>query len=180
VIFRPGETLELNLQLDDGAETLYPRALLYRGATQEAAVSLAHVAQGRYRGLWTPATDEDYVAIFIVYTDAGRTIISEDYTREAQQWRPISAVSPRLADDVWDEDLSGHTSAGSAGEALARTELIEKILRNRLELAEGSTNNWILYDDDNATPLLRWSVTDKDGDGILMEKHIPARRTRGI
>jgi hypothetical protein len=177
VIYRPGETaIPLSLQLDDGAATLYPSAHVYRGATQEVVVPLAHVALGRYSGLWTPATSSDYVVVFIVYSDAARTIESPDYTRESENWRPITAVSPQIASDVWDELLAGHTVTGSAGATMA---LIEKILRNRLELEEGSSDNWVLYDDDSITPLLTWSVTDKDGAAIQVGSFNPARRTRG-
>lgn len=59
------------------------------------------------------------------------------------------------------------------------TTLIKKILVNRLELAEGSTGNWLLYDDDDSTVLLTWDVTDKDGAGITLDTGVPARRTRG-
>jgi len=177
--YAPGETVPLTLQLDDGAETFYPRAFVYRGSTQETAISLAHVARGHYRGVWAPATDEDYTVVFIVYVDAARTVEAVEYSRESEGWRPVPAVSPPIADAVWDELLSGHLTAGSTGEALQRTYLIEAILRNRLELEEGDTNNWVLRDE-NDNILLRWSVTDKDGDGILMDKFIPARRTRGV
>lgn len=60
-----------------------------------------------------------------------------------------------------------------------RTELIKKILNNRLELEDGSYNNWVLYDDDDVTPLLSYSVTDKDDDFISQQPHTPSRRTRG-
>jgi hypothetical protein len=180
VIYRPGESgIPLNLQLEDGASTLYPSAYVYRGNIQEAAIPLAHVARGYYSGAWTPATSDDYTVVFVIYSDVARTLEAAQYSREAESWRPITAVSPGIADSVWDELLSGHTSPGSAGDALSRTWLIEKILRNRLELAEGSTSNWVLYDDDSVTPLLTWNVRDKAGSGILMEAHIPARRNRG-
>ena len=57
--------------------------------------------------------------------------------------------------------------------------LTRRILVNRLELADGATNNWILYADDDVTPLLRFSVSDKDGEAIRLAKYVPARRTRG-
>jgi hypothetical protein len=79
-----------------------------------------------------------------------------------------------------DTPLTGHADPGSVGESLARISLIEKIQRNRLELAEGSSDNWILYDDDSVTPLLRWSVTDKTGLDIRMNAFVPAKRTRGV
>ena len=61
-----------------------------------------------------------------------------------------------------------------------RTILIEKIQRNRLELTDGNSDNWILYDNDNVTPLLTFSVTDKNGNAIVQPTSAPSRRTRGI
>ena len=60
-----------------------------------------------------------------------------------------------------------------------RTTLIRKILINRLELADGATENWVLYDDDDVTPLIRWNVTDKDDDAIEQATYTDAKRTRG-
>jgi len=57
--------------------------------------------------------------------------------------------------------------------------LVRQILMNRLELADGAVGNWILYADDDVTPLLTFAVTDKDGDPIRLAKWVPARRTRG-
>jgi len=178
-LYVPGEVVEVNLTLDDGSGAHFPAAYAYRGAALESTVSLSHVAQGRYRGNWTPGTDEDYEIVFVVYSDGARTIEAPEYTRESERWRAIDTLAPVIVDQVWDELLSGHTAAGSAGAALAKADLVEKILRNRLEMAEGDTNNWVLYDDDSVTPLLTWSVMDKDGDGIRMAKYVPARRTRG-
>lgn len=61
-----------------------------------------------------------------------------------------------------------------------RTILIEKIQKNRLELTDGSSNNWVLYDSDDVTPLLVFSVTDKNGNAIVQPTSAPSRRTRGI
>jgi len=82
-----------------------------------------------------------------------------------------------VANKVWDEPLQGIHGADTAGERLA---MAEKLLRNRLELADGSVNNWILYDDDSVTPLLSFNVTDKVGGAISIIPAVPARRTRGV
>lgn len=178
--FVTGQPALLSLTLTDGAETFFPRAFLWRNGTQETAVSLSHQGLGRYTGLWSPAQPSKYNVVYRVYLDAARTIPALQYEQVEETWQSLDgAVGPAIADSVWDEALSGHAAAGSAGEALARTALIEKILRNRLELVPGDTDNWILYDDDNVTPLLRWSVTDKDGAPIRINAFVPARRTRG-
>jgi len=99
-----------------------------------------------------------------------------------------------IAQAVWDELLSSHSIGGSAGEFLARftaaraaavdnTEsrmiLLEKIMRNRLVLTDGSSDNWVLYDDDGVTPLLTFDVADKAGNQIVQQAGVPSRRSRG-
>jgi len=58
-------------------------------------------------------------------------------------------------------------------------ELVRKILTNKLELAEGDTGNWILYDDDGSV-LLTFDVTDKGGFAITLPDGTPARRTKAV
>ena len=58
-----------------------------------------------------------------------------------------------------------------------RTSLLRKIQTNRLELFDGDTDNWILYDDDNNTPLLTFSVKDKDGNLVIQCPHTPSKRS---
>jgi hypothetical protein len=74
--------------------------------------------------------------------------------------------------------LSGYDRyvvASTAGE----TDLIRKILMNKMNLSDGSSNNWVLYDDDGSTPLLTFSITDKNGSAITNEVGVPARRGKG-
>ncbi len=59
------------------------------------------------------------------------------------------------------------------------TDLVRKILTNRLELSAAYPNNHVLYDDDNSTPLLQWSVTDVNNAGIVLNPGVPARRSQG-
>jgi len=61
-----------------------------------------------------------------------------------------------------------------------KTTLLRKIQTNKLELADGSSNNWILYDDDNTTALLTFSVTDKDGSAIVQPANAPSKRSKGV
>jgi hypothetical protein len=58
--------------------------------------------------------------------------------------------------------------------------LLKKIFVNRLELEDGGTQNWVLYDDDSTTVLLKWNVTDKFNDIILQRAFDVSRRTRGL
>ncbi|KKN59904.1 hypothetical protein LCGC14_0537290 [marine sediment metagenome] len=58
-----------------------------------------------------------------------------------------------------------------------RTLLIRKIQTNRLDLMDGDTDNWILYEDDEITPLLTFDVSDKDGNVIVQQPSMPSRRS---
>lgn len=60
-----------------------------------------------------------------------------------------------------------------------RTLLIRKIQTNRLELLDGDTGNWQLYDDDDTTILLTFNVIDKNGDLIVQSANIPSKRSKG-
>jgi len=84
----------------------------------------------------------------------------------------ISAIRNAIVTHVVGGNILGITLENSL-------DLIRKILNNRLELQDGSTDNWELYDDDDSTVLLRYDVTDKLGAAISIEPATPARRTRG-
>lgn len=71
------------------------------------------------------------------------------------------------------------TAQGYTSARAAMIELSRKMLTNRLELADGDTDNWILYDDDDS-PLLKFNVRDKLGSGIIQPPLFPARRTKGV
>jgi len=81
-----------------------------------------------------------------------------------------------------------YASSGEYGEVLdtiestvvvvdVRTTLLRKIQTNRLELFDGATDNWVLYDDDAVTPLLTFSVSDKNGDIIVQCPGSPSKRS---
>jgi hypothetical protein len=61
-----------------------------------------------------------------------------------------------------------------------RLVLLGKIATNRLELADGPGDNWILYDDDSVTPILAWPVRDKSGSSILQPVGQPSRRGKAV
>lgn len=86
---------------------------------------------------------------------------------------PISLV-PGL---VWDTAFLGHELGGTFGELVS---VIEQILNNRLELANGAVANWVLYKRDDVTVLRTYSVTDVAGAAVVSPPTVPARRTRGI
>lgn len=198
-VYKGGETVPLSAQLGDGSELLHPAAHVYLGAALEATVNLSHQALGRYEGPWTPLTTSDYHVVYAVYQDAGRTLEDLAYDRETELWRPVESLSGPVADAVLREALADHAGvSGSLAEAVdnlhqritvARAAaldeipgiavdvvLIRKIMKNKLEMVEGSDDNWVLYDDDRVTPLIRWNVRDKDGQQVRIASFAPARR----
>jgi hypothetical protein len=82
-----------------------------------------------------------------------------------------------ISDQVWDEQSDLHTASGSFG---AMLNLVQSLGVNRLELAPGTTNNWILYKNNGTDELMRWSVTDPTGGAITIPEGTPARRTAGV
>jgi hypothetical protein len=61
-----------------------------------------------------------------------------------------------------------------------RTLLLIKIQTNKLELQDGSIGNWILYQDDDITPLLTFNVVDKNNELIIQSAHVPSRRSKAV
>lgn len=72
------------------------------------------------------------------------------------------------------------TNQGYTTARAAMIELAKKILVNKLELADGSVHNWILYDDDDATPLITWSVVDVNRHDVQQPVGAPSKRSRGV
>jgi len=68
----------------------------------------------------------------------------------------------------------------TVGTVDSSTTLIRKIQTNRLELLDGNSDNWILYDDDAVTPLLTFDVTDKDGNVIVQYANTPSKRSSAV
>ena len=202
-LFTSSAPIPLSLNLEDGDTAKYPRATIYSNGSLVGTVDLGHIGQGRYSGTWIPGALAGYDALFLVFDDAGHSVESDRYGRVMERWQNDalittavegSTVAGDTADAVWDELLAGHAIGGSSGEFLARltaaragniddtnvrVRLVEKILRNRLSLEDGDTANWVLYDDDSVTPLLTWSVSDKEGSAIAQQRLVPSRRTRG-
>ena len=99
-----------------------------------------------------------------------------------------------VASAVWNESAGNHTDPGTVGyfmnnvydARLTLTQqaalsndlpLVRKMLKNRLELCNGSSNNWILYDDDNVSILQVWNITDVSGSAIAIGLGVPSRRS---
>jgi hypothetical protein len=83
-------------------------------------------------------------------------------------------TSEDLADILTPARLAILDSLADAG---ADARQARQALFNRLELQDGSTNNWVLYADDKLTPMQRWHVTAPGGSAIIVPDGSPARRT---
>ena len=70
------------------------------------------------------------------------------------------------------------TSGLTASEAATLTNIL-KVLVNRLSLAEGSTGNMVIYDNDGTTPLYTFDITDKNGSAIVIPDNISTNRSAG-
>lgn len=197
-LYVAGEPVPLVVLLEDGASSMYPLASVYRNGTLEASVSLTHQSLGRYRGTWNPATTGFYDVLYRVYTDPSMTL-EGDYGRQVEAWRGIADLAAPIADAVLREQISDHSGvSGSLAETIELLEarltaaraanldsipdiengaiLARKCLTNRLELDEGDTGNWVLYDDDKTTPLITWDVRDYTGQGIRLAPYGTHRR----
>jgi len=76
----------------------------------------------------------------------------------------------------WGLDSARMAIVDSLPNSLETLELVRKLLRNRLELAEGTFNNWTLYDDDGVTIIERWHVSDKMGTAVTIPRGAVAKR----
>lgn len=85
------EALLLELVLGDGDTGKFPQVSVYDSAGAPVSGSpfnLTHVALGLYQATWTnPSTEGHFSAIFVVYNEAGHTIVSNKYDRVAEHVR---------------------------------------------------------------------------------------------
>lgn len=77
--------LPLRLQTFDGANDQFPQAHVYASDNSEVAGSpfdLLHIANGLYTNdSFTPASQDTYTAIYIVYSDSGHLTENTTYER---------------------------------------------------------------------------------------------------
>ncbi len=144
-------------------------------------------APGVYEAFWDqssadPNNVEDYLAIF----SANGVPADRFYGTIEYSFKQIAAPGDQMAlttatIQAIRAEIMGYVVGGNPlGLTTEDTwEMIRKILNNRLELQDGSTNNWILYDDDDASIYLRYDVRDVTGGSVVSATGVPARRTRG-
>jgi len=175
VFFELGLAQTLSLLLSDGNNAQFPRAtiILISTGLPEAVVDLVSVGGGRYTGPWTPATPGPYAVTYVVYSDAGHTVVNPAYSQVDEIWQQDFAT----VDQLWNAPYAGHEVPTTFGGLVS---LIEQMLNNRLELGPGAAANWTLYKRDDITVLRVYDVTDAGGNAIVCPASAPARRTRGV
>jgi hypothetical protein len=112
----------------------------------------------------------------------GYTITFED----GQYAVNLVGANSNVADvtNVNQVSIRSQNSAGLIGSAVLdlipdieeTVDFNRKVLSNRLELEAGSTENWILYDDDNITIIKKWNITDLTGGDITTPAGVPTKR----
>lgn len=118
-----------------------------------------------------------------------RRVMTESNPTDFPGEYQISFTAPEVPDvyavtvdqTPWTDALNvpqcGDIRAGGFADTI---ELNRKLLNNRQALADGFVNNLVTYDDDDITAVATASVTDVNGNPIVLEAGVPARRTRGV
>jgi hypothetical protein len=113
-----GDTIPVSLQLENGATNQFPRAILYRpDGTVFATLDLVHVANGGYEDDTQTMPALSFVrAVYIVYSDAGRTTESTTHLRAEEKWE--RDTSPQAL-------FKGTADAGSSNNELVDADLTQ-------------------------------------------------------
>ena len=72
-------------------------------------------------------------------------------------WSTATGFSTHTPDEVWDIDLSSHTTTGTAGDTLSK---LLRIGSGRWKIA---SNQMIFYDTDGTTELYKFNLLDSSG-----------------
>lgn len=132
---------------------------------------------GCYKTVWDSSSAVTAEArLFALYEIASGNNASFDkeelFFSDSASTPPTAAA---IADAVWDETRSDHVAVGSTGQAL---DLVKKVTVNRFEVAEGTSSNGTVYEDDDTTPALTADIKDKDDNAITIGSSEIAKRTR--
>jgi len=86
------DSLLLELELGDGDTGKFPRVRIYDAAAAlQTTIDLVHVAFGLYQGAWaSPPALGHFSAVFIVYNDAGHTVVSNRYEQVSERVRIVA------------------------------------------------------------------------------------------
>lgn len=111
-----GDSVLLELQLDDRLPGLFPQVTLYTSTgAVEATLDLLDRGAGLYQVNW-PAVLGQFSAVFLTYTDAAHTTLA-NYDPAISRVRILDAEAE--AQRVWLVETADVVTAGTQGEALA-------------------------------------------------------------
>lgn len=92
-----GSPLPLIAVLSDGATNKFPQAIVYNSSNVVVATKyLTSIANGIYKdSTYTPPSNGDYLALYIVYDDSGHTIENTTYPRVSDEFSvgPVASSS---------------------------------------------------------------------------------------
>lgn len=144
----------------------FPITHSYEGPVSTGGVSLAAVVSIN-DGYYSVTFEDGQYAVNL--TGANSNI--SDVTN-------VNQVSIRAANSAGLVLVETGVSGLTAAESLQLNNIL-KVLINRTKLTEGASGNFIVYDDDDTTPLYTHDVTDKAGSAIVIDDGVPAERSRG-
>lgn len=114
-----GQSILLELQLEDEAAGLFPQVTIYTdgGAVEAGPLDLADRGGGLYQVSWT-ATEGQFSARFLTFSDAAHTTrTNHEPGLSHLEITDRDAANVAIAGAVWDEDKGAHVLPGSFGEA---------------------------------------------------------------
>lgn len=104
--------------------------------------------------------------------DTGRVIAKAEVVSDKTNYTLTNSDKANIADRVWDEDLSGHTAAGSAGKALQDIAAVNNVSYvNRMSVSYSNASSlqeliaWAEKDGQRVLAATACTVTVKDADG---------------
>ena len=115
-------------------------------------------------------------SVWVTSPVGAQVAIDSAISAEAADEARIAASNAAIA--ALAAEVAANNAADAAVTALVSAEMVRKCWQNKLELVPGTTNNWVLYDDDSVTPLLTWDVTGPNGEAIIIPVGAAAKRTK--
>ena len=123
-------------------------------------------------------TDYEITSNYFILCDGGPTLSNyERYTDGTSGEYGNSLYS--IDTTVSGIDVKVDSIESTVNDIDVRTILIRKIQTNKLQLSDGDTGNWILYNDNSTDVLLEFDITDKNGNAIIQPVSSPSRRSKG-
>lgn len=147
-------------------------------AAVDVVLTAAH-GSGSWEALGTPSGLADAIWNEPIDHHVGSGTFGEEIQLKTEPGDEM-ALTATAIQDIRIEIMNYVVNANPLGLTFEQTtNLVRQLLNNRLELSDGGTGNWVLYDDTDAAVLLTYNVRDKSNGNITIGLGIPARRTRG-